>query len=77
MACAVMGPSAHCQAYLRGCQPLSYEPQAGCLVVRAADIPARDWLQARLATLLSRNLAGICCRRVEVRFVAPGDEATG
>jgi hypothetical protein len=42
-----------------------------------ADVAARDWLQARLVTLLSRNLAGICCRRVEIRFVAAGDEATG
>jgi hypothetical protein len=70
-------PSARCQAYLRECLPYRYDPQSDCLTVLAADGPGRDWLQARLSTLLSRNLVGICSRRVEICFVAPGDEATG
>ena len=33
--------------------------------------------QARLATLLSRLLIGECRRLVEIRSLAPEDEATG
>ena len=70
-------PSANCQAYLRECLPSRYDPQLDRLTVLAADGPGRDWLQARLSTLLSRNLVGLCSWRVEIRFVAPGDETTG
>jgi DNA-binding transcriptional ArsR family regulator len=69
-------PSARGLETLRGCRPLRFEPQGDYLVVLAADASARDWLQDSLATLLSRQIVGVTCRRLAIRFVAPGDEAS-
>jgi hypothetical protein len=41
----------------------------GVVVVGAADEYARDWLDSWLASTVRRQLAGICDRCVEVRFV--------
>jgi chromosomal replication initiation ATPase DnaA len=41
----------------------------GTFVIGAQNAYARDWLEGRLASTITRLLAGICNRSVAVRFV--------
>jgi hypothetical protein len=45
----------------------------GVFVIGAPDGYARDWLEGRLSSTVTRFLAGICNPPVEVRFVSIGD----
>ena len=48
----------------------------GVFVVGAANGYAREWLESRLSSTVTRQLAGTCSRSVEIRFINisdPGD----
>jgi len=62
-------PPASFAATLAPCRLLAYDPAGGLFNIAAPGAHARDWLQARLASALNRQLAGLCRREVQVRFV--------
>ncbi len=66
-------PRAAFDTWVRDTRPISYED--GLLTVGVRNAYARDWLESRLASTVSRLLIGIMNRTVDVAFVvAQGDE---
>ncbi len=68
-------PRASFQTWARDTQVVSYEE--GILTIGARNAYARDWLESRLASTVSRLLSGMLDQSVTVRFVvldAPEDE---
>jgi chromosomal replication initiator protein len=60
-------PKAAFDTWVRGTEYISYED--GSFVVGVQNAYARDWLQNRLSSTVTRMLSGILNRTVEVRFV--------
>ncbi len=60
-------PRASYDTWVRDTSPMSYED--GLLTVGVRNAYARDWLESRLATTVSRLLIGIMNRTVDVDFV--------
>ena len=60
-------PRASYDTWVRGTEALSYED--GCLTIGVRNAYARDWLEGRLASTVSRLLIGIMNRTVTVDFV--------
>ena len=60
-------PRASFDTWVRDTRPLSYED--GVLTVAVRNAYARDWLENRLLSTVSRLLAGMMNRAVDVRFV--------
>ena len=65
-------PRASYETWLRDTEALSYED--GCLRVGVRTAYARDWLEDRLASTVSRLLIGIMNRTVRVDFVVATQE---
>ena len=65
-------PRASFDTWVRGTQALSYE--GGCLTIGVRNAYARDWLESRLASTVSRLLIGIMNRTVTVDFVVEQPE---
>jgi chromosomal replication initiator protein len=77
-------PKAAFDTWVRNADLVSYED--GSFMVGVPNAYARDWLQSRLASTVTRLLTGMMNRTVEVRFVVwqngakpaePQEEATG
>jgi len=67
-------PKASFETWLGEARPLSYEN--GALTVGVPNAYARDWLESRLASTISRLLVGIMSSNVAVNFVvAPAEES--
>lgn len=60
-------PRASYDTWVRDTQAISYED--GCLTIGVRNAYARDWLESRLASTVSRLLIGIMNRTVTVDFV--------
>ncbi len=60
-------PRASYDTWVRDTNPMSYED--GLLTVGVRNAYARDWLESRLATTVSKLLIGVMNRRVDVDFV--------
>ena len=60
-------PRAAYDTWVRDTQPISYED--GLLTIGVRNAYARDWLESRLASTVSRLLIGIMNRTVNVEFV--------
>ena len=60
-------PRASYDTWVRDTQPISYED--GLLTIGVRNAYARDWLESRLASTVSRLLIGIMNRTVDVEFV--------
>jgi hypothetical protein len=60
-------PRASFETWVRGTEALSYED--GCLTIGVRNAYARDWLESRLASTVSRLLIGIMNRTTTVDFV--------
>jgi len=60
-------PRASFDTWVRGTEALSYED--GCLTISVRNAYARDWLEDRLASTVSRLLIGIMNRTVTVDFI--------
>jgi len=66
-------PKASFETWLGEARPLNFEN--GALTVGVPNAYARDWLESRLASTISRLLVGILSSNVAVNFVvAPADE---
>ena len=65
-------PRASFDTWVRDTRPLSY--QNGKLVIGVRNAYARDWLENRLASTVSRLLVGIVNDSVNVNFVVNGNE---
>jgi hypothetical protein len=65
-------PRASYDTWVRDTKPISYED--GCLTIGTRNAYARDWLESRLASTVSRLLIGIMNRRVDVDFVVSQNE---
>ena len=66
-------PKASFDTWVRDTYPLSYEN--GVLTVGVSNAYARDWLDSRLASTVSRLLVGVLNANVAVSFVvSPGEE---
>src|SRR5574340_121164 len=66
-------PKASFDTWVRDTYPLSYEN--GALTVGVPNAYARDWLDSRLASTVSRLLVGVLNANVAVSFVvSPGEE---
>ena len=65
-------PRASFDTWVRDTKPVSY--QNGTLVVGVRNAYARDWLESRLASTVSRLLVGIVNASVAVNFVVSGNE---
>jgi chromosomal replication initiator protein len=66
-------PKASFETWLGEARPLSYEN--GALTIGVPNAYARDWLESRLASTISRLLVGIMSSNVAVNFVvAQGEE---
>jgi len=65
-------PRASFDTWVRDTQVMSYENNL--LVIGARNLYARDWLESRLTSTVSRLLAGMMDRSVEVRFVVLQNE---
>lgn len=59
-------PRASYDTWVRDTKPISYED--GCLTIGTRNAYARDWLESRLASTVSRLLIGIMNRTVTVDF---------
>jgi chromosomal replication initiator protein len=59
-------PKAAFDTWVRGAELIAYED--GSFLIGVQNAYARDWLQSRLASTLTRILTGIMNRTVEVRF---------
>ncbi|HSR19302.1 MAG TPA: chromosomal replication initiator protein DnaA [Anaerolineales bacterium] len=68
-------PKASFDTWLAQARPLSYEN--GALTVGVPNAYARDWLESRLASTISRLLVGILSANVAVNFVVAQDDVTG
>ncbi len=60
-------PKAAFDTWVRDTEYISYED--GCFIVGVQNAYARDWLQNRLSSTVTRMLSGILNRTVEVRFI--------
>jgi chromosomal replication initiator protein len=60
-------PKATYDTWVRDTELISYED--GCFIIGVQNAYARDWLQSRLASTVTRLLTGIMNRTVETRFV--------
>src|SRR5512146_2448058 len=65
-------PRASFDTWVRDTRPISY--QDGTLTVGVRNAYARDWLESRLASTVSRLLVGIMRGSVNVDFVVHGNE---
>ncbi len=66
-------PRASFDTWVRDTKPLSY--QDGTLTIGVRNAYARDWLESRLASTVSRLLVGIMNASVAVNFIVNGNEA--
>src|SRR5512141_855727 len=66
-------PRASFDTWLRDTKPVSY--QDGTLTIGVRNAYARDWLESRLASTVSRLLVGIMNASVSVNFIVNGNEA--
>src|SRR5829696_1253337 len=66
-------PRASFDTWVRDTRPISY--QDGTLTIGVRNAYARDWLESRLASTVSRLLVGILNASVNVDFVVNGNEA--
>jgi chromosomal replication initiator protein len=60
-------PRASYDTWVRDTQPMSYEN--GLFTIGVRNAYARDWLESRLASTVSRLLIGVMNRKVDVDFV--------
>src|SRR5215212_5033747 len=67
-------PRASFDTWVRDTRPISY--QDGTLTIGVRNAYARDWLESRLASTVSRLLVGIVNASVNVDFVVNGNEAS-
>ncbi len=65
-------PRASYDTWVRDTRPLSYEE--GTLTVGVRNAYARDWLESRLSSTVSRLLIGIMNRTVDVKFIVSQNE---
>src|SRR5215218_4504669 len=65
-------PRASFDTWVRDTRPISY--QDGTLTIGVRNAYARDWLESRLASTVSRLLVGIVNASVNVDFVVNGME---
>jgi chromosomal replication initiator protein len=65
-------PRASFDTWVRDTRPISY--QDGTLTIGVRNAYARDWLESRLASTVSRLLVGIVNASVDVDFVVNGNE---
>jgi chromosomal replication initiator protein len=65
-------PRASFDTWVRDTKPLSY--QDGTLTIGVRNAYARDWLESRLASTVSRLLVGIMNASVAVNFIVNGNE---
>lgn len=65
-------PRASFDTWVRDTRPISY--QDGTLTIGVGNAYARDWLESRLASTVSRLLVGIMRGNVNVDFVVHGNE---
>src|SRR5829696_4808168 len=65
-------PRASFDTWVRDTRPISY--QDGTLTIGVRNAYARDWLESRLASTVSRLLVGIMNASVAVDFVVNGNE---
>ncbi len=68
-------PRASFDTWVRDTKPLSY--QDGTLTIGVRNAYARDWLESRLASTVSRLLVGIMNASVAVNFIVNGSDAEG
>src|SRR5215210_4271981 len=66
-------PRASFDTWVRDTKPLSY--QDGTLTIGVRNAYARDWLESRLASTVSRLLVGIMNASVAVSFIVNGNDA--
>ena len=66
-------PRASFDTWVRDTRPLSY--QDGTLTIGVRNAYARDWLESRLASTVSRLLVGIMNASVAVNFIVNGNDA--
>ena len=66
-------PRASFDTWVRDTRPISY--QDGTLTIGVRNAYARDWLESRLASTVSRLLVGIVNASVNVDFVVNGNES--
>ncbi len=64
-------PKASFETWVRDTRPVSY--QDGLLTVAVRNAYARDWLENRLLSSITRLLAGLLETEVQVRFVVDGE----
>ena len=70
-------PKAAFDTWVRDTEMLAYED--GSFIIGVHNAYARDWLQSRLSSTVTRLLTGIMNRTVEVRFVVwqnPADKTS-
>ena len=65
-------PRASFDTWVRDTKPVSY--QDGMLTIGVRNAYARDWLESRLASTVSRLLVGIMNSSIAVNFVVQGNE---
>jgi chromosomal replication initiator protein len=65
-------PRASFDTWVRDTSPLSYDE--GVMTIAVRNAYARDWLENRLLSTVTRLLAGMMNRAVEVRFVVAGEQ---
>src|SRR5215217_973339 len=65
-------PRASFDTWVRDTRPISYHE--GTLTIGVRNAYARDWLESRLASTVSRLLVGIMRGSVNVDFVVHGNE---
>src|ERR1041385_831578 len=66
-------PRASFDTWVRDTKPVSY--QNGTLIIGVRNAYARDWLESRLASTVSRLLVGIMNASVAVNFIVNGNDA--
>ena len=66
-------PRASFDTWVRDTKPVSY--QNGTLIIGVRNAYARDWLESRLASTVSRLLVGIMNASVAVNFVVNGNDS--
>ena len=67
-------PRASFDTWVRDTQPLTYDE--GVMIIGVSNAYARDWLENRLMSTVSRLLAGMMNRVVDVRFVVASGHDT-
>src|SRR5512138_538217 len=65
-------PRASFDTWVRDTKPVSY--QDGTLTIGVNNAYARDWLESRLASTVSRLLVGIMNASVAVNFIVHGND---